>query len=244
MPPTFTLIGGCNGAGKTTFARHYLPAAGISRFLNADEIAKGLSPLDPTLSAVRAGRLLLEELKALMDRRESFALESTLSGRTYVRTLLTARSLGYKVVVHYLIIASPAQAVQRVAARVTTGGHHVPADDIARRFHRSRQHLLEDYLPLADEWKVWDNSEPPAVLIGESADTSIAEIKSILEGLRVMEKHEQTLSEDTRIAMEAHRRATEEMMNYFMRMEIEVPEHMLNAEWKQKFADWKRKMAA
>jgi hypothetical protein len=91
---------------------------------------------------------------------------------------------------------------------------------------------------------VWDNTEPPAVLVAESADTSHAELATLLERLRLMEKHEKNLSEDTRIALEAHRRATEEMMNYFMRMEIEVPDDMLNPEWKQKFADWKRRMAA
>src|SRR5438477_9485870 len=82
--PTIYIIAGCNGAGKTTFAKEFLPSIGVIRFLNADEIARGLSPLRPEVVAFKAGRLLLGELRELIDRQETFALESTLSGRTYV----------------------------------------------------------------------------------------------------------------------------------------------------------------
>ncbi len=90
-------MGGCNGAGKTTLAREFLPRLGIMRFLNVDEIARGLSPLDPTLSAFRAGRILIEEMQALLARGESFALESTLSGKTYVAMLRNAKAKGNRV---------------------------------------------------------------------------------------------------------------------------------------------------
>jgi predicted ABC-type ATPase len=84
MPkPTIYVIAGCNGAGKTTFAREFLPSIGVIRFLNADEIARGLSPLRPEAVAFKAGKLLLSELREFIDRQETFALESTLSGKTW-----------------------------------------------------------------------------------------------------------------------------------------------------------------
>lgn len=95
--PTIYIIAGCNGAGKTTFAKEFLPSIGVIRFLNADEIARGLSPLKPEMVAFKAGRLLLSELSELIEHREMFALESTLSGRTYVRIFKNAKQLGYKI---------------------------------------------------------------------------------------------------------------------------------------------------
>ncbi|MGI8605531.1 MAG: AAA family ATPase [Verrucomicrobiales bacterium] len=154
MKPTLCIVGGCNGAGKTTLARELLPRMGLRRFLNADEIARGLSPLDPSLTAFKAGRLLIEEARSLLKANSSFAIESTLSGRTYVAMLRRAKEAGYHVVIHYLIIATASQAVDRVALRVLHGGHDVPEEDVRRRFERSRQHFVEDYLPLADEWNV------------------------------------------------------------------------------------------
>jgi len=81
MTPTLCILGGCNGAGKTTLARELLPRLGLMRFLNADEIARGLSPLDSTLCAFKAGRLLLEEARALMAAKASFAIEPEAWGR-------------------------------------------------------------------------------------------------------------------------------------------------------------------
>lgn len=243
--PLLVLIGGCNGAGKTTFSRKYLPTIGVDRFLNADEIAKGLSPLDPTMAAVKAGRLLIEELRDQLQQRKSFALESTLSGRTYVRMLREAREAGYHIVLHYLVVPSATDAVRRVAMRVRTGGHHVPPEDVERRFQRSRRHLLEDYAPLADEWWVWDNASPPPRMLAQSGTCTLEELEKLITGANLMEPPVRfSHDEHTRLAQEAHLRATEEAMNYFMRMEIEVPEEMLSPEWKQKFADFKRKMAA
>ena len=108
------------------------------RFLNADEIARGLSPLDPSLVAFKAGRLVIEEARSLIAAGSSFALESTLSGKTYVAMLREARERGFRVVVHYVVIGSAAQAVERVRLRVTLGGHDVPAEDVVRRYERSR----------------------------------------------------------------------------------------------------------
>ena len=132
QPPTIYLIAGCNGAGKTTFAREFLPKeVKCLRFLNADEIAHGLSPFDPAAGAFRAARLLLTEFRASLQRRETFALESTLSGRTYVGLLRQAKALGFRIHLHYLWLPNPRMAVARVRQRVKKGGHDVPVADSA-----------------------------------------------------------------------------------------------------------------
>lgn len=121
--PTIHLIAGCNGAGKTTFATEFLrKRAALIRFLNADEIARGLSPLAPRQVALKGGRILLSEVKSCIAKRESFALESTLSGKTFVTLLQNARTKGYCVQLHYLRIASVFDAVERIAQRVLQGG--------------------------------------------------------------------------------------------------------------------------
>lgn len=226
MNPTLCLIGGCNGAGKTTLARELLPLMGIRRFLNADEIARGLSPLDPTLSAFRAGRLLLEEMQTLMKAGSSFAIESTLSGKTYVSMLRAAKERGYRIVLHYILIDSADQAVERVALRVTQGGHAVPDSDVRRRFERSRRHLLEDYLPLADEWGLWKNTQPPARKVAGSHTHRIEQIKAMLDSSSVQETPPEELSEMECLVLEASRRATAKMLDYYKRMGIRVTPQM------------------
>ena len=179
MPePTIYLIAGCNGAGKTIFAKEFLPSIGVIRFLNADEIARGLSPLRPEVVAFKAGKLLLSELRESIDRQETFALESTLSGKTYVRIFEKAKRRGYTIELHFIWIPDVREAIRRVRQRVIEGGHDVPADDIRRRFGRSIQHLLDDYAPLATKWFLWDNSTPPAKLLAESASQSIIQLRS------------------------------------------------------------------
>ena len=129
--PVLYLIAGCNGAGKTTFAKVFLPEeVKCLRFLNADEIARGLSPLKPSAGAVQAARLLLKQVDDCLRRRETFALESTLSGKTYIRLFQRALKLGYEIELHYLWLFSLDHAISRVRLRVKQGGHHVPANDI------------------------------------------------------------------------------------------------------------------
>ena len=179
-PPTIYVIAGCNGAGKTTFAREFLPKeVKCLRFLNADELARGLSPLKPSAGAVRAARLLLTQVDECLRRRETFALESTLSGKTYIRLFRRARELGYEIELHYLWLSSPAQAIARVRQRVQQGGHHVPAADIRRRFKRSLAHLPDDYLPLATRWAVWDSRSLPAKRLAISGADAIETVRHL-----------------------------------------------------------------
>lgn len=176
--PAIYIIAGCNGAGKTTFAKEFLPSIGVIRFLNADEIARGLSPLRPEAVAFKAGRLLLSEFRELIARRETFALESTLSGRTYVNLFENAKQLGYMIELHFVWIPDVREAVRRVRQRVIEGGHDVSPEDIKRRFARGIQHLLRDYALLADRWALWDNSKPPAKLLANSATHSIVNLRT------------------------------------------------------------------
>lgn len=179
--PTIYLIGGCNGAGKTTFAREFLlKEVGCANFLNADYLAFGLSPLSPEIAAMKAGRLLLAEFKSLVAHRKTFALESTLSGLTYLRLLRAAKQNGFRIYLHYLWLPTPAIAIARVRERVKKGGHHVPVADIRRRFTRGRQHFVRDYAPLADRWAVWDNLVHPPELRFDSSTCTIAELERML----------------------------------------------------------------
>ena len=179
MPtPTIYIIAGCNGAGKTTFAKEFLPhEVKCLRFYNADEIARGLSPLDPRAGAIKAGRLLLNEIRESMDRRETFALESTLSGNTYIRIFKSALSKGYELELHYLWLSNVEQAIARVRRRVRMGGHDVPVVYIRRRFKRSLIHLVDHYLPLATRWAIWDNRGLPAKRIATSATDDVNSVR-------------------------------------------------------------------
>jgi predicted ABC-type ATPase len=186
--PTLFLIGGCNGAGKTTFARRLLPMEGVELFLNADEIARGLSPLKPELAAVRAGRLLLENAHDLIARKKSFGLESTLSGKTYARLLLEAKAAGFFISLHFLVVPSAEVSIERVAHRVTKGGHHVPDADIRRRLTRSVENFLHIFSPHANEWKVWDNEGPEPILLARSQDVSHDELIQLLTKMTLKEE--------------------------------------------------------
>jgi predicted ABC-type ATPase len=234
MNPVLCILGGCNGAGKTTLARELLPRLGLMRFLNADEMARGLSPLDPTLSAFRAGRLLLEEARSLIAAKASFAIESTLSGKAQVALIREAKARGYRILLHYIVIGSATQAVARVALRVKLGGHHVPEDDVRRRFDRSRRHFLEDYLPLADEWVLWDNAEPPHRRIADSGANTIDQLHAMLTSNILQEAPPREMSEMVRIGLEAGRVATEKMLDYYKRMGIKVTPEMTLAPEKPK----------
>jgi predicted ABC-type ATPase len=234
MNPTLCILGGCNGAGKTTLARELLPRLGLMRFLNADEMASGLSPLDPSLSAFRAGRLLLEEARSLIAAKTSFAIESTLSGKAQVALIREAKALGYLILLHYIVIGSATQAVERVALRVRVGGHHVPEDDVRRRFDRSRRHFLEDYLPLADEWGLWDNQVPPPRQIADSETHTLDQLHAMLTSNSLQEAPPREMSEMSKIVLEAGRVATEKMLDYYKRMGIKVTPEMTLAPEKPK----------
>lgn len=159
-PQKIVVIAGPNGAGKTTFAREFLPKeAGCPDFINVDLIAAGLSPFAPEKAAIRAGRLMLQEIRRRTQQGESFAFETTLSGRGYARLIPKWRAAGYRVKLIFLSLSSADLAIDRVAARVAQGGHAVPEDVVRRRFNSGIHNLRNVYAPIVDAWVLYDNSE-------------------------------------------------------------------------------------
>ncbi|MDX2227780.1 MAG: zeta toxin family protein [Verrucomicrobiae bacterium] len=167
-PPRCIIIAGSNGAGKTTFAREFLPREGrMTHFVNADLIAAGLSPLKPELAKITAARLLLHELDRLAAMRMDFAFESTLSGQTYLGRLKRWKTSGDRIEIIFLKLNSTQLAIRRITNRVSQGGHSVPCLDVKRRFHRGWNNFTKLYRHLADSWTVYDNSTQQLELIEE-----------------------------------------------------------------------------
>jgi predicted ABC-type ATPase len=165
-PRKILIIAGPNGAGKTTFAREYLPReAGCPIFINADLIADGLSPFDPTLVAIRSGRIMLQMIREHAERGDSFAFETTLAGRNYARSIKRWRVAGYSVTLFFLSLPTPEAAIIRVAQRVRQGGHHVDDDVVRRRFFAGRENFDTLYKPIVDEWFHYDNTGPQPLLL-------------------------------------------------------------------------------
>ena len=156
------IIAGCNGAGKTTASFTVLPEMLDCReFVNADEIARGLSPFYPEGVAIQAGRLMIERVIHLLKEGETFAFETTLSTRSYVKLIQQAQKRGYFVTLLFFSLATPEQAVQRVAKRVSQGGHNIPTDVVYRRFEGGLSNLFNLYMPIVDYWALYDNSNIP-----------------------------------------------------------------------------------
>ncbi|MGN6551136.1 MAG: zeta toxin family protein [Pararhizobium sp.] len=160
------IIAGPNGAGKTTFARSFLPAeAQLPRFINADLIAAGLAPFAPETAALRAGRLMLEEIEQCVRRGESFAFETTLSGLAYLRHIAGWRAQGYRISLFFLTLPNAETAIARVAERVRQGGHDIPEPVIRRRFAAGWRNFEHAYRAAVDDWAVYDNTgSMPALL--------------------------------------------------------------------------------
>lgn len=163
----FIVLGGPNGSGKSTIAKRLVfDTCGVRRFLNADTIARGLAAYGPELAAVSAGRVMLEETDRLIADRDSLAVESTLSGRVWANRLKgPLRDGGYRTHLGFVYTRAPDENVSRVAARVATGGHHIPEHDIRRRYVRALNNFFRLYAPLVETWEVHDNTDGDPVLV-------------------------------------------------------------------------------
>lgn len=162
------IISGCNGAGKTTASFNILPEIlSCKEFVNADEIARGISPFQPEKVAVEAGRLMLNRISELMKVGVDFAFETTLSTRSYKNRIIEAQRIGYFVTLIYYWLETPQLAEKRVELRVKEGGHNIPKEVINRRYFKGIQNLFEIYLPICNYSIIFDNSRPEPVLVYE-----------------------------------------------------------------------------
>jgi predicted ABC-type ATPase len=160
MTKHLDIIAGCNGAGKTTASMTILPKSLlVKEFVNADEIARGLSPFNPEGVAIEAGRLMLKRIEYLLDKGESFSIETTLATRSYVNLVKKAHQLGYLVYIIYFWLNSPQLAVDRVAERVNKGGHNIPYNVIQRRYLKGIENLFNLFMKEVDIWAIYDNSD-------------------------------------------------------------------------------------
>lgn len=168
MSNNLYIIAGCNGAGKTTASFTILPEIlNCFEFVNADEIARGLSPFQPEKVALEAGRIMLKRIDELFKLKVDFAFETTLASKTYKEKVLYAQANGYKVTLLFLWLRNVELAIERVKSRVEEGGHNIPEEIIRRRYTRGLKNLLKIYLPLVDGFMIIDNSDTEYNLIAE-----------------------------------------------------------------------------
>ena len=162
------IIAGPNGAGKTTFAREFLVKdADCPFFVNADLIAAGLSPFTPEQAAIKAGRLMIEEIREYTRRRESFAFETTLSGLVVTRYIREWHEIGYRTKLIFLSLPDFDMAIERVKFRVAQGGHNINESVIRRRFDKGLNNFHNVYKKLVDSWILYDNSDESPRLVDE-----------------------------------------------------------------------------
>lgn len=163
------IISGCNGAGKTTASFTILPEIlECKEFVNADEIAKGLSPFQPEKVSIEAGRIMLGRIKELLNEHENFAFETTLSTRSHRNKIIHAKANGYEVTLLFFWLQSIELAKERVKTRVSEGGHHIREEVIERRYRKGINNLFNIYLPIVDNSYIFDNSEGVHELIAEA----------------------------------------------------------------------------
>lgn len=173
------IIAGCNGAGKTTASFTILPEIlDCKEFVNADEIAKGISPFQPEFVAFEAGRIMLSRIEELFEENKSFAFETTLSTKSYKQKIINAKNNGYKVTLLFFWLNNFELAKERVKVRVSEGGHNIAPEIIERRYVNGLRNLFEIYLPIVDNAFIFDNSEGKHELVAKLSSGGKMEIIS------------------------------------------------------------------
>jgi predicted ABC-type ATPase len=226
--PQFVIIAGPNGAGKSTSAPALLPE-GVP-YINADEIAKKLSNLDPGVpNDIEASRRLLQEWDRLADVRANFAVETTLASRSLAPRIRRLQEIGFRFLLYYFWLPSPELAIARVAARVRLGGHNIPEDVIRRRYEAGWRNFFEIYQPLADRWEVYANlANNQSIMVAEGKQTRptvinepmlwqvISERRNMNENIireataeyePIWRIHERAVQKAVRAAVQEHKRA-------------------------------------
>lgn len=178
------IIAGPNGAGKTTFAKEFLPDyVNCPNFVNADLIALGLAPFEPRAAAIKAGKLVLQQIHDFSRQDIDFAFETTLSGKSYATLFNELKKKGYGLHLFFLWVPSPELAIARIKDRVSEGGHNIPAEDVRRRFTRGIRNFFSLYEPLVDSWILFDNSKAKPVLIAKRKNGRVEAIDEDLFGI-------------------------------------------------------------
>ncbi len=179
MMKNLYIVSGCNGAGKTTASYTVLPEILECReFVNADEIARGLSPFNAEGVAIEAGKLMLQRIEELLKEDVTFAIETTLATRSYVNLVKRAQRQGYRVNLLYFWLSSPELAMRRVAERVSKGGHDIPEEIIRRRYAAGINNLFKLFMPVVDYWAIFDNSQADRLKIASGRLDKPADIKN------------------------------------------------------------------
>lgn len=168
MDKNLYIISGCNGVGKTTASFSILPSLlNCKEFVNADEIAKGISPFNPESAAIEAGRIMIDRISELIKKGNTFAFETTLATKSFKEKIIKAKSLNYNVILVYFWLENVNLAIERVKLRVSEGGHNIPEDVIVRRYYRGINNLFDIYLDIVDEYILVDNTENKIEVIVE-----------------------------------------------------------------------------
>lgn len=183
--PIVYIIAGPNGSGKTTFAVEFLPKiAGCRNFINADLIARGLSPLDVDAAAIAAGRLFLAQIRLQMNARHDFAFETTLAGLSYIKLINAMRRVGYQVHLYYLWLPGVQLSLKRIAERVKRGGHDIPRQVAVRRYGKGLINLFRYYIPLADYCAIFDNTMNPTLIYERSLEVERIMNREVFEKIQ------------------------------------------------------------
>ena len=186
MSKNLYILAGANGSGKSTISKVLLPGEGIV-CISPDDIARGINPADPVAARIEAGREAIRRINALLDRGDSFAVESTLSGKAHAKMIERAKSLGYTTTIAYAFVDSAAVCMERIAVRVKNGGHDVPPEDVLRRYGRSKENFVKVYEPIVDHWMLYYNGGNDFVLVahGNGAVNVVASERynKFMEGL-------------------------------------------------------------
>ena len=177
--PNLYIIAGCNGSGKTTASYTVLPEMlNCEEFINADEIARGLSPFNPDKAAIEAGRIMLSRINDFLKKKIDFAFETTLASKSFLNTIKKASEKGYDVTLLFFWLDSVELAIERVKTRVAEGGHDIPAKVIKRRYFSGIKNLFDLYIPICDYWMITNNSNPNLELIAEGNHNTITRIEN------------------------------------------------------------------
>ena len=182
------IIAGPNGAGKTTFAKTFLQQyMACKTFVNADLIASGISPLAPDQAALRAGKLLLEEIRRTAKRKVDFGFETTLSGRSYIHLFQKLKNQGFDLHLFFLWIPNIEISLKRIKERVRRGGHHIPEDVARRRFYRGVHNLFNLYQPFLRSWTIFDNSgvSPKLIAYEENSHRTVIDDEQFTQIMKI-----------------------------------------------------------